>query len=175
MSANKSFLPQNYENQNQNKVSNFLAPGFNQPQTVTNHMDIDPLHVQTLGPVPGDMSGMNFMGPMGGMNLPTAPYGNAMSVNTLSSLGGNLNSTVMTPANLSPVLAPPAMGNPGMVNPAIGNPGMVNPAMGNPGMQQMVGQMNQVNPMSPINKIPTGNNSINLKNLTKLPTTNVLV
>ena len=49
VSANKSFLPQNYENQNQNKISNFLAPGFNQPQTVTNHMNVDPLHVQTLG------------------------------------------------------------------------------------------------------------------------------
>ena len=157
--GNKSFLPQNYETPNNRaNLRNFLAPGF-QPQSVNrNTQEIDPLHVQSHAPVVG----MNSMG-----SLPNTLYNNN---STLSPLGGNLNSTVMS-------------GN----DPMMGQMPMGQMPMGQMPMNQIsMGHLSE-NPMSPINQLPenqaienqapvTNNNlGSGLKSFAQMATSNILV
>ena len=104
VSQNRSFLPQNYQG-NQQGISNFLAPGFNQPETITNHMDIDPLHVDALGPAPGDMGALGGLNFMGGMGLPNSTLGNmsaAMSAQA-QAMAGQAQASAMSPFLGAPV------------------------------------------------------------------------
>ena len=179
VSENRSFLPHNYQG-NQQGVSNFLAPGFNQQNQITKHMNFDPLHVEALGPPPADIrsfGGMNFMG------LPTTTLGNMAAPGSVMSRGmpGSAMSPVMAGSAMSPAMAGSAM-SPAMAGSAM-SPAMAGSVMSQAMAPEMAGSV-AGSVMSPTMAAPEQASvqrpgsfvdNLSLRNIANLPTSNVLV